>query len=107
MKRELKIFAAGVVLTLAYVTVATALNWHGWLIAVVGIALGAIYTLIAAPLSLGPAAPLREHEDQTEFDPDPLPLPGVASAAGMRISVPNFSGRTWRSHPGRAARVHR
>jgi len=66
MRRELKIFLVGVALTLAYVTTATVLGWHGWLIAVVGIALGVVYGLIATPLALGPSARLRT----TEREPD-------------------------------------
>jgi hypothetical protein len=104
MRRELKIFLAGAALTLIYVTTATAIGWHGWLIAVVGIALGVIYGLIATPLALGPSA--RQQATAHEPDERQLLLPGVASAAhfGFRVYVQE---RTWPRQPmGRAVQTH-
>jgi hypothetical protein len=104
MRRELKIFLAGTVLTVVYVTIATAVGWHGWLIAVVGIALGVIYGLIATPLALGPTARLRTTEHET--DERQLLLPGVVSAEQFGLSV-YLHERSRRLRPtGRAVRTH-
>jgi hypothetical protein len=104
MRRELKIFLAGVALTLIYVTTATAIGWHGWLIAVVGIALGIIYGLIATPLALGPSARLRTTE--REPDEQQLLLPGVASAANFGLWVYVQERRWPRQHTGQAIQTH-
>jgi hypothetical protein len=104
MRRELKIFLAGAALTLAYVTTATAIGWHGWLIAVVGIGLGVIYGLIATPLALGPSARLRPTEPKP--DERQLLLPGVASAADFGLLV-YVQERTWPwQHSGQAIQTH-
>jgi hypothetical protein len=104
MRRELKIFAVGVAFTVAYVTSATALGWHGWLIAVVGIALGVVYGLIATPLALGPTARPRVKERET--DEQQLVLPGVASveAFGLHVYLQERT-RQWWGHTGHAVRT--
>jgi hypothetical protein len=104
MRRELKIFLVGVAFTVAYVTTVTAIGWHGWLIAVVGIALGVVYALIATPLALGPTARLRVTERET--DEQQLVLPGVASVEAFGLHV-YFKERTrpWWGHTGHTVRT--
>jgi hypothetical protein len=77
MNRLPKIFLAGAVLTVAYVVTATVVGWDGWLIAVVGLALGFVYSLIAIPLALGPSAPWRDSETSIPEAQMTFELPGT------------------------------